>query len=84
MSRKAQAGETDMGYHKITAAMAVRAGILDGKEIQDAKEKLPDAVFRELYMAEPSDDEGNPFGIAANQSGIAPMSALPPAVWGWD
>jgi hypothetical protein len=33
------------------------------QEIEDAKAVLPEAIFRELYLAEPSDDEGNPFGI---------------------
>jgi hypothetical protein len=65
MARKAQSGDPSMAYAKITAHDAVEAGILDAAEIADAKSKLPDAVFRELYLAEPSDDSGNPFGYEA-------------------
>jgi len=42
-------------------------------------------VFRELYEAEPSDDEGNPFGITAIRACITPLHRdCEPAVWGWD
>ena len=84
LARKAEMGDPAMGYHKIIAADAVAAGVLDEAEIEDARRMLPDNVFRELYLAEPSDDEGNPFGLAAIQSCIAPMAATDPAVWGWD
>jgi len=63
LSRRAQSGDNNMHYEKITAYDAVAAGVLDASEIEDAKAVLPEAVFRELYLAEPSDDEGNPFGI---------------------
>jgi terminase large subunit-like protein len=85
LCRKAEDGAPDTRYTKITAADAVAAGILDAAEIRDAESQLPHAVFRELYFAEPSDDEGNPFGIAAirrqTQEGL---SATPPDAWGWD
>jgi hypothetical protein len=85
MCRKAQAGAKDMGYHRITWKDAVDAGILDLSEIDDAKELLPPAVFRELYEAEASDDEGNPFGIAAiAKCKIPKCSVNPVACWGWD
>lgn len=51
-------------YFKITAYDAVEAGILKLEEIEEAKRDLPEAVFRELYLAEPSDDGSNPFGIS--------------------
>jgi hypothetical protein len=43
-------------------------------------------VFRELYLAEPSDDGGNPFGIAAIAACVVagPLSKASPVVWGWD
>jgi hypothetical protein len=63
MCRKAQAGSKDMAYAKLTAYDAVDGGVIDKAEIEDAKEQLPENVFRELYLAEASDDEGNPFGI---------------------
>lgn len=86
LARKAEAGEADMHYAKLTAYDAIQAGVLAQAEVQDAKQKLPDAVFRELYLAEPSDDAGNPFGLAAIRACIHPkgLSSLPPVVWGWD
>lgn len=63
LCRRAQSGQADMFYSKITAYDAVAGGVLDLKEIEDAKSMLPEMVFRELYLAEPSDDGGNPFGI---------------------
>jgi len=84
MARKAEAGEPGMHYAKITAQDAVEAGVLDGQEIEDARRDLPDGVFKELYMAEASDDEGNPFGIDAIRACIAPLTTGAADVWGWD
>lgn len=84
LARKAESGEKDMAYFKLTAYDAVEAGILDEEEIEDAKRTLPDAVFRELYLAEPSDDGGNPFGIKQIRDCIAPLSRGVPVAWGWD
>ena len=84
LARRAEAG-TDPGlqYHKITADDAVEAGVLDREEIEQARALLPDHVFRELYMAEASDDSGCPFqGI--RDCIIPRLSDLPPVVWGWD
>jgi len=83
-AHKAKAGEPGRAYFKIVAADAVKAGVLDATEIEDAKRDLPEQVFKELYLAEPSDDGGNPFGLAAIASNIHPMSSGIPAVWGWD
>jgi hypothetical protein len=84
LSRKAEAGEPNMYYAKLLAYDAVEAGILKAEEVEDAKRVLPDAVFRELYLAKASDDEGNPFGIKAIQACIKPLSTLAPRNWGWD
>jgi hypothetical protein len=84
MARKAEACEPGMHYAKITAQDAVDAGVLDAQEIEDARRDLPADVFRELYMAEPSDDGGNPFGLDAIARCVMPMPETAPAVWGWD
>ena len=84
LARKAESGEPNMSYHKIIAADAVEAGILKAEEIEDAKRQLPEAVFRELYLAEPSDDEGNPFGIQAIKDCVFPLSTEPPVGFGVD
>ena len=60
------------------------SGFLTAKEVEDARQQLPEAVFRELYLAEPSDEAGNPFGLTAIRDCIAPLSRLEPLVWGWD
>jgi hypothetical protein len=62
IARLAESGVSGFSYHKLTAYDAVAANVLDAKEIEDAKRLLPEDVFRELYLAEPSDDQGNPFG----------------------
>ncbi len=84
MARKAEAGEPGMHYAKITAHDAVEAGILSAAEVEDAQRMLPEAVFRELYLAEPSDDGGNPFGIGAIQRCIGELSYQPPVCYGLD
>lgn len=84
LARKAEAKERGWHYSKITAYDAVEAGVLEADEIRDAKSQLPENVFQELYMAEASDDEGNPFGLDAIRNCIRPLSNEPPAVFGWD
>lgn len=84
LARKAESGEPGMSYHKILASDAVAAGVLADEEVAAAKRELPENVFRELYLAEPSDDGGNPFGLAAIAACIAPLAKGPPVSWGWD
>jgi hypothetical protein len=85
LGRCAEAGDPTMHYAKITAREAVDAGIFDAEELADAERKLPAAVFRELYYAEASDDQGNPFGLDAIRANILPtISEQPVAVWGVD
>lgn len=84
LCRKAEGGAPDMEFHKLTAYDAVAGGVLDAREIEDAKRDLPENVFRELYLAEPSDDGGNPFGLSAINGCIKPLSSLEAVCWGWD
>ncbi len=84
LARRAEAGEPDMLHRKFTAWDAVRWGLLEAKDVEDAQRLLPEAVFKELYLCQPSDDGGNPFGFAAIRAGIAPLSGLKPTVWGVD
>lgn len=84
LCRRAEAGEPDMEYHKIIAADAVAAGVLEQEEIEGAQRELPANVFQELYLAQPSDDGGNPFGMAAIAKCVGPMSSGRPRCWGWD
>ncbi len=65
MAQKAKnGGDPEYAYRKITCWDAVDAGRLTLNEVLQAKRDLPEHIFKELYEAEPSDDGGNPFGIA--------------------
>lgn len=85
LARRAETGnEPDMRFHKLIAHDAVMAGVLSADEVAAAKRDLPERVFRELYLAEPSDDGGNPFGLDKIAQCARPMSSLEPRAWGWD
>lgn len=84
LARKAEAGEPNWHYSKITCKDAVDAGVIPAEEVEDARRNLPPHVFKELYEAEPSDDGGNPFGLGAIARCVGPMSSEPPMVWGID
>lgn len=76
LARLAETGAEDMAFHRITAADAVEAGVLDKAEIEGARrdfERLgQEDVFRQLYMAEALDDASNPFGLQAIEACIVP------------
>ena len=84
LGRQAESGDPDMHFARLTAHDAVEGGVLDQKEIDDAKARLPEHVFRELYLAEPSDDGGNPFGIGAIHLAMRDYEPGVPAVFGID
>jgi phage terminase large subunit-like protein len=58
MAQKAKKGIADFAYFKVTAYDAVKAGILEQKEIDAAREELPQRIFKMLYEAEVSEVEG--------------------------
>lgn len=85
LARKAEKGDdANFGYHKITAIDAIAAHVLEADEVEDARKVLPEAVFKELYLAEPSDDQGNPFGLRAIAACVQPMTTGPVIVHGLD
>lgn len=84
LAQKAKSGEPDFYYRKITAYDAVRAGILEQKEIDDAKSILPESVFNQDYLAEPAEDGGNPFGLQFIQQCSYPMSSNEAVAYGID
>jgi len=71
-------------FFKVTAYDAVDAGLLDIAEIEDAKRTLPKEVFDELYLAIPSDNGTNPFGVPAIRNCIKPISNKPASCYGID
>ena len=84
LARRAETGEPNHAYHRITADDAVAAGVFPASELEDARRTLPHHVFRELYYCEPSDNAANPFGYEAIKACIAPMSDLPAVCYGVD
>jgi hypothetical protein len=52
--------------------------------LDEASRALLEAVYRELYLCEPSDDGGNPFGLKYIRSNIAEVSKKPTAAFGGD
>lgn len=84
LARMAESGEQDMSYHRLTASDAVAGGVLEAAEVEAARRQLPEAVFRELYLVEPADDGGNPFGLDAIARCIAPVSTSTPVSFGVD
>lgn len=80
LALRAKAGDPDLAFHKLTAYDAVDGGVLSRKVVETARRLLPADVFRELYMAEPSDDGGNPFSLAAIEACLAPALSKKPAV----
>ena len=84
LARKAEVGEPDWHYARLSAYDAVEGGVLDQEEIESARRTLPESVFNELYMAEPSDDSGNPFGHENIAACIRDISSEPSVVFGVD
>lgn len=85
-----QGDDPNYAYFKITAYDAAAAGMKtkDGRpfleEIADAKKDLPENVFKELYLAEASEDGSNPFGITHIARAVYTMSDEKPVCFGID
>jgi phage FluMu gp28-like protein len=84
LAKKAKGGEPDFFYKRITAYDAVDAGILELKEVEDARAVLPERAFKETYLAEASEDGANPFGLNFIQLCAIGMSSLPAVCYGID
>ncbi len=91
LCQKAKTGDDpNYAYFKITAYDAADAGMMtkDGRpfieEIEAAKKDLPDAVFKELYLAEASEDGSNPFGLNFIDRCVYPISTEPAVCFGID
>jgi hypothetical protein len=67
IARKAEEGEKNWTYCKITAADAVEAGVLPQEEIDDAERTLPKEIFLEMYYAIPFVNSSNKFAFAFNE-----------------
>ena len=84
MAQRAKAGELNFEHFKITAYDAAAEGLLTLDEIEQAKRDLPEAVFKELYLAEAAEDGSNPFGLGYINQCAYPMSTMPAVCFGVD
>jgi len=84
LGERARQGEPDYTFFKITAYDAAKEGILTEQEIEQAKRDLPEYVFKELYLAEPADDQSNPFGIENIRACFSPILSGSVASYGID
>ena len=84
LARRAESGRANWAYSKLTALDAVAAGVLKAEEVEDARDALPDSVFRELYLAEPTEDGSNPFDVRAIEDCRAPLADGPAICYGVD
>jgi phage FluMu gp28-like protein len=81
---KAKNGEPNHEYYKVTAYDAAQEGLLQVEEIEQARRDLPESVFRELYLAEASEDGSNPFGLSFIRQCVYPQSTMPAVCFGID
>lgn len=86
LARRAESGEDpNWKFSRLTAYDAIVGGVLSEEEVLDAKRTLPEGVFKELFEAIPSDDEGNPFGHSYIEKCITEsLSPKPPVAYGID
>ncbi len=84
IAQRAKQNEPNFEHFKITAYDAAAEGLLPMEEIEQAKRDLPESVFRELYLAEPSEDGSNPFGISYIHQCTYPISSSPAVCYGVD
>lgn len=54
------------------------------EEIDSARQSLPDVVFEQEYMANPSENSANPFGSESIKKCVAPISTNPIKCYGID
>ncbi len=57
--------DDNYSYFRVTCWDAIREGILSEEEVLQAKNDLPEKIFKELYEAEASEDEGQ---LISNES----------------
>ena len=57
--------DSEYEYFKVTCWDAIKEGILSEREVLQAKRDLPIKIFKELYEAEPSEDDGQ---LISNES----------------
>ena len=85
LCRRAESGQPDWSYSKITWHDAVAAGVLAQSVIDAARADLPRHRFEELYECKAAGDGTNPFGFDAIAKATRHVLSLKePVAWGWD
>lgn len=86
LARKTEQSTDGRKYHyaRLTAYDAVKGGVFNLEEIEDARSVLPKQAFDELYLAIPGDDGSNPFGRQAIEDCTKPLATTSPYCFGWD
>jgi len=74
-------GENDWASFKFTS---YDNPYIDPKEIDEARMQLPNVVFEQEYMANPSENSANPFGNKFIQDCIRPVSSKQIVAFGID
>lgn len=74
-------GENDWASFKFTS---YDNPFIDPQEIDDARMQLPEVVFEQEYMANPSENSANPFGNAFIRNCVKPISNHPVVAFGID
>jgi len=57
---------------------------INKEEIDEARRQIPEKVFEQEFLANPSDNVGNPFGYESINACIKPISTLPVKCYGID
>ena len=57
---------------------------IEASEIDAARSLIPDIAFRQEYLADPSDNSANPFGLQMIRQCTFPMSSAAPVAFGID
>lgn len=83
LARRAEEGHPNYHYARLTVYDAVEAGIFSGEEAEDARQVLPAAVFRELYLAEAAED-GEAFFQIGRISYVSDLPAGLRVARAWD
>lgn len=86
LARRAEGNPDGPAYHaRLTAYDAVDAGIIPLEEIADAQATMPPEAFQELYLAIPSENTSNPFGLDnIRKCGNGGLAAGPAIAYGVD
>lgn len=85
LCRRAELGEKNLSYVKITYEDAIEGGVMNLEDVKLAESLLPEHIFKSLYLAEVSEEGTNPFNEEAIERNIVEsLSPKDPIVWGVD